>query len=107
MQALLDRAIAHALSLFAVGRPIVSFRAVKHLLVDASLGIETAAAMRDATAGAVDAGQAEAAELVSMAKSCAARTSIEVAHATWQVFGGIAYMWDEIGRASCRERVCK
>lgn len=95
MRLLLDRAVAYAKTRFAFGRPIGSFQAVKHLLVEASLGVETSAAMRDAALNAVVAGQVDAAEIVSMAKSCVARNGIEVAHAAWQVFGGIAYMWED------------
>jgi alkylation response protein AidB-like acyl-CoA dehydrogenase len=97
MRALIDTAIAHARSRIAFGRPIGSFQAVKHMLVDASMGIELSAALRDAAVRAVDegAGGAEgAAEIVSMAKAFVARTSIDVAHVAWQVFGGMAYMWE-------------
>lgn len=93
MRAIVDAAIAHARSRIAFGRPIGSFQAVKHMLVDASLGIEMSAAMRDAAVRAVDDGQ-DTAEVVSMAKAFVARTSIDVAHAAWQVFGGMAYMWE-------------
>lgn len=93
MRALIDTAIAHARSRIAFGRPIGSFQAVKHMLVDASMGIELSAALRDAAVRAVDEGDG-AAEIVSMSKAFVARTSIDVAHAAWQVFGGMAYMWE-------------
>ncbi len=93
MRAIVDAAIAHAKSRIAFGRPIGSFQAVKHMLVDASLGIEMSAAMRDAAVRAVDQAQ-DTDEVVSMAKAFVARTSIDVAHAAWQVFGGMAYMWE-------------
>ena len=94
MRALAEMAIAHARSRVAFGRPIGSFQAVKHMLVDASLGIEMSAAMCDAAVRAVDEAQDDAAEIVSMAKAYVARTGIDVAHAVWQVLGGIAYMWE-------------
>lgn len=94
MRAVVDTAVAHARARVAFGRPIGSFQAVKHMLVDASLGIEMSAAMRDAAARAVAAGQDDAAEIVSMAKAFVARTGIDVAHAAWQVLGGMAYMWE-------------
>jgi alkylation response protein AidB-like acyl-CoA dehydrogenase len=94
MRAIVEVAIAHARSRIAFGRPIGSFQAVKHMLVDASLGIEMSAAMRDAAVRAVAGAQDDAAEIVSMAKAFVARTSIDVAHAAWQVFGGMAYMWE-------------
>lgn len=94
MRAVIEGAIAHARSRIAFGRPIGSFQAVKHMLVDASLGIEMSAALRDAAARAVDDAQDDAAEIVSMAKAFVARTGIDVAHVAWQVLGGMAYMWE-------------
>ena len=94
MRAIIDIANAHARSRIAFGRPIGSFQAVKHMLVDASLGIEMSAAMRDSAVRAVDEAHSDATEIVSMTKAFVARTSIDVAHAAWQVFGGMAYMWE-------------
>ena len=94
MRAIIDIANTHARSRIAFGRPIGSFQAVKHMLVDASLGIEMSAAMRDSAVRAVDEAHSDATEIVSMTKAFVARTSIDVAHAAWQVFGGMAYMWE-------------
>lgn len=94
MRSVVELAIVYARSRIAFGRPIGSFQAVKHMLVDASLGIEMSAAMRDAAVRAVDEAQEDAAEIVSMAKAFVAKTSIDAAHAAWQVFGGVAYMWE-------------
>ncbi|MCW2620497.1 MAG: acyl-CoA dehydrogenase protein [Frankiales bacterium] len=94
MTAVFEVAVAHAKSRVAFGRPIGSFQAVKHLLVDAGLGLEMSRAMCAAAVAAVDDGQADASEVVSMAKSFVARSGIELAHASWQVLGGIAYMWE-------------
>jgi alkylation response protein AidB-like acyl-CoA dehydrogenase len=94
MAAVLETAVAHASSRVAFGRPIGSFQAVKHLLVDAALTLEMSRAMCAAAVTAVDDGQADAAEVVSMARSFVARSGVELAHAAWQVLGGIAYMWE-------------
>jgi alkylation response protein AidB-like acyl-CoA dehydrogenase len=106
---LFDRTVAYAQQRTAFGRPIGSFQAIKHLLADSSRLVETskavtAAAVRavaDATRSSLgDAGpegtrdEDRAAEVVSMAKSYVSTASIEVAHACWQTFGGVAYKWE-------------
>jgi alkylation response protein AidB-like acyl-CoA dehydrogenase len=93
MGRLFELALDYAKSRIAFGRPIGSFQAIKHLLVDASLGLEMSRAMCEAAAEAVDAGQSEAAEVLSMAKAFVAKSGVDLAHVAWQVFGGISYMW--------------
>jgi alkylation response protein AidB-like acyl-CoA dehydrogenase len=94
MEALLADAVAYAKERMAFGRPIGSFQAVKHLLADASLRVEMARAVADAAALAVSDGRPDAPEVVSIAKSFVADAGIEVAHAAWQTYGGVAYRWD-------------
>jgi alkylation response protein AidB-like acyl-CoA dehydrogenase len=100
MDQLFDRTVAYARQRTAFGRPIGSFQAIKHLLADGSRLLETskavaAAAVRAVAAGPEDdAGEEPPPEVVSMAKSYIARVSIELAHACWQTFGGIAYTWE-------------
>jgi alkylation response protein AidB-like acyl-CoA dehydrogenase len=100
MDELFDRTVSYARRRTAFGRPIGSFQAIKHLLADASRLLETskavaAAAVRAAAAEqADDASDEPAAGIVSMAKSYVARASIELAHACWQTFGGVAYTWE-------------
>jgi alkylation response protein AidB-like acyl-CoA dehydrogenase len=106
---LFDRTVAYARQRTAFGRPIGSFQAIKHLLADASRLVETSQAVAAAAVGAVavetrsllgDAGPDvtrdvdRAAEVVSMAKSYVSTASVELAHACWQTFGGIAYKWE-------------
>jgi alkylation response protein AidB-like acyl-CoA dehydrogenase len=42
----------------------------------------------------VEADPTGAGETVSMAKAYVSEASIELAHACWQTFGGVAYKWD-------------
>jgi alkylation response protein AidB-like acyl-CoA dehydrogenase len=106
---LFDRTVAYARQRTAFGRPIGSFQAIKHLLADSSRLVETskavtAAAVRGVTAATRpqlgDAGpdvtrdEDRASELVSMAKSYVSTASVELAHACWQTFGGVAYKWE-------------
>lgn len=93
MEYLLGIGLQHARERIAFGRPIGSFQAIKHQLVDASLAIEASLGVCEA---ALDAFRAEedVREFVSIAKSYVARAGLEVAHIVWQVLGGVAYRWD-------------
>jgi alkylation response protein AidB-like acyl-CoA dehydrogenase len=94
MAHIFDVALQYAKERTAFGRPIGSFQAIKHLLVDASLKLETSRALCDAAAAAVDAAASDADEIVSMAKAYVADAGIDVAHAVWQSLGGVSYMWE-------------
>ncbi|MCW2526807.1 MAG: acyl-CoA dehydrogenase protein [Pseudonocardiales bacterium] len=94
MSALLEIAVTHAKVRAAFGRPIGSFQAVKHQLVDASLSLEMSLALVARAAAAVEQESRDAAEILSMAKSFVGRAGIELAHIAWQVLAGMAYMWD-------------
>jgi alkylation response protein AidB-like acyl-CoA dehydrogenase len=78
----------------AFGRPIGSFQSMKHLLADNSRLLETSKAVAAAAARAVATDPTGASETVSMAKAYVSGASIELAHACWQTFGGVAYKWD-------------
>ena len=78
----------------AFGRPIGSFQAVKHLLADTSLLLETSKALVAAAAEAVQDEADDAAEVVSMAKAYVGDSGIELAHNCFQTFGGIGYTWE-------------
>jgi alkylation response protein AidB-like acyl-CoA dehydrogenase len=106
---LFDRTVAYARQRTAFGRPIGSFQAIKHLLADSSRLVETskavaAAAVRGVAAAngwrlgdtrpEVSRDEDRAAEVVSMAKSYVSTASVELAHACWQTFAGVAYKWE-------------
>jgi alkylation response protein AidB-like acyl-CoA dehydrogenase len=94
MAHIFDVALQYAKERTAFGRPIGSFQAIKHLLVDASLKLETSRALCDAAAQAADEDAPDADEIVSMAKAYVAEAGVDVAHAVWQALGGISYMWE-------------
>ena len=78
----------------AFGRPIGSFQAIKHMLADTSLLLETSKAVVTAAVEAVQDSAPNAAEVVSMAKAYVGDTAIELAQNCFQTFGGIGYTWE-------------
>jgi alkylation response protein AidB-like acyl-CoA dehydrogenase len=94
MAELFEQALSDAKSRTAFGRPIGSFQAVKHQLVDAGLALEMSQGLVNVAADAVASGALDAQEIVSMAKAYVGRAGIDLAHTVWQVLGGKAYMWD-------------
>jgi alkylation response protein AidB-like acyl-CoA dehydrogenase len=93
MAALFETTVAYAKARTAFGRPIGSFQAVKHQLVDASLVLETSRGLLEAVTSAVGGALAEASEVASIAKSYVGEAAVALAHTCWQVFGGVAYTW--------------
>jgi alkylation response protein AidB-like acyl-CoA dehydrogenase len=122
MDHLFEMTVDYAKARTAFGRPIGSFQALKHLLADTSLLLETSKAAAAGSARLLQTGGKAAAESVSMAKAYVGESGIELAQNCWQVFGGIAYTWEHdlhlylrrlTGNASLygdaswhRERVC-
>ena len=94
MQYLFDLSAQYSKDRIAFGRPIGSFQAIKHQLADTSLAVELSHACAVGAAVAVQAGAAGAAEAASMAKALAGDAAVEVAHKSWQIFGGISYTWE-------------
>lgn len=96
MRACLDMATQHARAREQFGRPIGSFQAVKHLLVDSLARTELAtAAVWDAVRRS-SRGLAEPSD--SYAAACAALVAlpeyVRVAQKTIQVLGGIGFTWE-------------
>ncbi|WP_375501600.1 acyl-CoA dehydrogenase family protein [uncultured Jatrophihabitans sp.] len=87
-------ALDYAKTRTAFGRPIGSFQAVKHLLADTSLLVETSDAMVFAAGRALGRRESRAAEAVSMAKAYVSDAGIEVVHNCFQVFGGVGFTWE-------------
>ena len=86
--------LEYAKARIAFGRPIGSFQAVKHLLADTSLLLETSKALSAACARAVGSQSDDAAAVASMAKAFVGDSGIELAQNCLQVFGGIGFTWD-------------
>jgi alkylation response protein AidB-like acyl-CoA dehydrogenase len=91
---LLDTSVAYARERVQFDRPIGSFQAVQHKLVDMALDHERAAAAVAYAAMAVDAGDPDAARAAHVAKAAAGTAARHAARDGLQVHGGIGYTWE-------------
>jgi len=94
MDHLFELTLEYSKDRIAFGRPIGSFQAVKHQLADTSLNLEMSKAAATAAVKAVQVGDQASLEVASIAKSFVSDAAVELAHACWQNFGGIAYTWE-------------
>jgi alkylation response protein AidB-like acyl-CoA dehydrogenase len=90
----LARTVQYAKDRIAFGRPIGSFQAIKHLLVDASLSLELGKAVVLAAADALGTDDDQALQAASMAKAFVGDTGIDLVQDCTQVFGGIGLTWE-------------
>jgi alkylation response protein AidB-like acyl-CoA dehydrogenase len=90
-RAMIDRAVAYALTREQFGRAIGSFQAVKHRLADALVAVEFARPVVYAAALALDDSAPTAARDVSHAKLRATQAAETAAKAALQVHGAIGY----------------
>jgi alkylation response protein AidB-like acyl-CoA dehydrogenase len=98
----LDEAVAYAKQRVQFDRPIGSFQAIKHALVNVLLRVEMARSTADVAVAAADAylaepGDATAGRLAlaaSLAKAACAETYMHTAEETLHVFGGIGFTWE-------------
>jgi alkylation response protein AidB-like acyl-CoA dehydrogenase len=102
MDHLLSGTVQYAKDRMAFGRPIGAFQAIKHLLADASVAVETSTAMAAAAVDATDNRRPDAAKIVGMAKAFVGDAALEVANACWQTHGGVAYTWQHDFHLSLR-----
>ncbi|MFL6093812.1 MAG: acyl-CoA dehydrogenase family protein, partial [Blastococcus sp.] len=93
-----DRAVqlgvAYAKERHAFGRPIGSYQAVKHMLVDAWVGVDQLRSLVWWAAWAADNAPEEFPLAASAAKAYAARVFEQAAEAVIQVHGGIGFTWE-------------
>lgn len=73
------------------GRTIGSFQAVRHLLADMLVKVESSWSSVLYAAAALDEGEPDDLRTASIAKAWASRATLDVAHGALQVFGGIAF----------------
>jgi len=101
-QRCLDNAVEYAKQRVQFGRPIGSFQAIKHQLVDLLLAVETA---RSALTYAVDAGDLQFADpsalhrqrltvAASQAKSVCSASYVTVADSALHIHGGVGFTWE-------------
>jgi alkylation response protein AidB-like acyl-CoA dehydrogenase len=87
-------AVAYAKEREAFGRPIGSYQAVKHLLVDAWVGVDQLRSLVWWAAWAADAAPDELPLAASAAKAYAAEVFERAAETCVQVHGGIGFTWE-------------
>ncbi len=88
---LLDLACEYAAERRQFGRTIGSFQAVRHLLADMYVKVESSWSSVLYAAASLDEDQPDNLRTASIAKAYAARATHDVAHGALQVFGGIAF----------------
>lgn len=99
-------AAAYACERVAFGRPIGTYQAIKHRLVDQRADIEVARALLRRAADAIDATDPEARALVSLAAFWGIDRLRRVPEGATQVFGGIAYTWEHPMHLHLRRAAC-
>jgi alkylation response protein AidB-like acyl-CoA dehydrogenase len=90
----LDRTVQYAKDRVAFGRPIGSFQAIKHLLVDSSLSLELGKSVVTAAAETLGSAGEHAVQAASMAKALVGDSGVEIVSNCTQVFGGIGLTWE-------------
>ena len=87
----LELACTYAAQRRQFGRTIGSFQAIRHLLADMYVKVESSWSSVLYAAASIDEEQADCLRTASIAKAYSARATQEVAHGALQVFGGIAF----------------
>jgi alkylation response protein AidB-like acyl-CoA dehydrogenase len=94
MDALFTMTVEYSKDRIAFGRPIGSFQALKHIMADDAMILETCKAGATAVARAVQDRSDDAAEIVSMVAAYVGDMSDELAQDCLQIHGGIGYTWE-------------
>jgi alkylation response protein AidB-like acyl-CoA dehydrogenase len=89
--AVLELARTYASQRRQFGHTIGSFQAIRHLLADMYVDVESAWSSVLYAAAALDEREPDAFRTASIAKAYAGRATLDVAHGALQVFGGIAF----------------
>lgn len=94
MDTLFAMTVEYAKDRIAFGRPIGSFQALKHVMADLALDLETAKAAATAAIVALDTDTSNAAGVVSMAAAHIGDVGNNLAQQCLQIHGGIGYTWE-------------
>jgi alkylation response protein AidB-like acyl-CoA dehydrogenase len=94
VDALFSMTVQYAKDRTAFGRPIGSFQALKHLMADQAVFVETCKAGAVAAARAVQAGAPDVDEVTSIVKAYMGDVAVDVAQECLQIHGGIGYTWE-------------
>jgi alkylation response protein AidB-like acyl-CoA dehydrogenase len=90
----LDSAVDYAKLRVQFGSPIGSFQAIKHLLADLLLEVESARAAADYAAWVATSAPSELSAVAPLAKAVCSDTYVQAAKVNFQVHGGIAFTWE-------------
>jgi alkylation response protein AidB-like acyl-CoA dehydrogenase len=90
----LDQAVEYAKVRHQFGRPIGSFQAVKHLLADVLLEVESARAAAYFALLTADSGGADLPAVAGLAKAFCSDACVLAASQNIQVHGGIGFTWE-------------
>ncbi|GGK96796.1 acyl-CoA dehydrogenase family protein [Streptomyces flaveus] len=90
----LDMAVEYAKVRHQFGRPIGSFQAMKHLLADVLLEVESARAAAHYALLAAESGDPELPAAASLAKAFCSDTCLQATEQNIQVHGGIGFTWE-------------
>ena len=93
-QAALDMAREYAMGRFAFGRPIASFQAIKHKLVDMYVGLELARSNAYYAAWALSTNAAELPVAAATARVSATEAYFHAAKENIQTHGGMGFTWE-------------
>ena len=93
-QATLDMAREYAMGRFAFGRPIASFQAIKHKLVDMYVGVELARSNAYYAAWALSTDAAELPVAAATARVAATEAYFHAAKENIQTHGGMGFTWE-------------
>lgn len=93
-QAALDMAREYAMGRFAFGRPIASFQAIKHKLVDMYVGVELARSNAYHAAWALSTDDAELPVAAATARVSATEAYFHAAKENIQTHGGMGFTWE-------------
>ncbi|RPH79369.1 MAG: acyl-CoA dehydrogenase, partial [Candidatus Rokuibacteriota bacterium] len=93
-QAALDMAREYAMGRFAFGRPIASFQAIKHKLVDMYVGTELARSNAYYAAWALSTDAAELPVAAATARVAATEAYFHAAKENIQTHGGMGFTWE-------------
>jgi alkylation response protein AidB-like acyl-CoA dehydrogenase len=94
MAQLLEMTRRYALDRVAFGRPIGSYQALKHLLADLSVILESAQAVSAAAVRATEQRSPSCPEVASIAKIYVNERAVFFAQQCLQIFGGIGFTWE-------------
>jgi alkylation response protein AidB-like acyl-CoA dehydrogenase len=94
MAALFDMTRQYAMDRVAFGRPIGSFQALKHLLADLSVTLETSTALAAASLRSVRDETSDAEEVAAIAKIFVDERATAYTQGCLQVHGGIGFSWE-------------